>query len=303
MRPGPSRRRRITIVPITLFVLASLWVTASAAEEPWSYAAGTRQSAQSKTGFQVWWRGTEAVVEERQGDALVWQAGCRRTTLVEVNHAARSAVTRSDIAPEQCFKWATASSLAVALAVHDTGMQKVTVEEEKVGVVETYTSVDSSTRVGIVKEWGVPRVVISPDGETTTWDYDELRRTIAEPPSIAVPHEWTTESYSNIALGQASDLSGLGTLPERVGDLAFTTAFEYRATGSATPTLYVFWMAGEKQLQLVRGVGPIASSELGVHEDGGDVVFRKQLGDEYVQIFAPSRRELELLLSGLKMDR
>jgi hypothetical protein len=287
---------------VTFSALAALSVRASGAEPPWMYAAGTRSSGEVVTDFQIWWRGSEAVVEERLKGALVWQSSCRAGTLGELNHQTMSAVVRRELIPEQCFKWATGSSLGVALAVEDSGLRLVAAVQDESGLVETYADKEGVVRVAIIRPWGVPKLFMSPEGQKTEWVYQALRQTGDQPPALEIPTAWTTESYVDLAIGEASRVSGLGNLPERIGDLVFKVAFEYRPAAGSRPTLYVLWTAAERELQLVRGAGLVDPAELGTHEEGGAVVFKRQIGDDYLQVIAPSKVELDRLLAALKIE-
>ena len=113
-----------------------------------------------------------------------------------------------------------------------------------------------------------------------------------------MPSSASTESYGTITRSEATIGLGLPALPARFDDYAFDSAFRYQGDRNRNGTVYAFWInSSGAEIQIVRGEGTVESAELGAHDIGGAILFKKQVGRQYLYVLAPDQRTLSRVLA------
>lgn len=310
-----SSARRIVRHPlrVLLAVLGVLVVAGgieAASIERWRYAAGDRTVGSEVMAFEMYWRGSEAVVRAYRDGSLTGDVRCVQGTYQAVDYVANSTVVREGAPVEDCLRWATGSATDGRALARDSRLVSNGTRSEAGRTLEVFISDGDGKGSGVTelvvdRETGLPRSLARVDGETITWAYRSIEA-VGSVPELVVPKAVGTETYRNLTIADAAAGLGRATLPARLQDFEFYTAFRYVAEGVPNGDVHVLWVRQDggqiqdrAQIQVWRGEGVVEADELGITDMGGAFLFKGQLGKDYVQVLAPDLPTLKYVLSTL----
>lgn len=287
------RKRALAILVVVLVVLLGGLIYAQATSHAgWKTVSGTRESGADRVEFELHYRGQEAVLIERRGDVIVYDARCTGTEFTERFDDAANAVVRRDLAPEDCFRFATGSLLGVAGVRKSPDYDLEGTVEVGGRAGEVWTRTSDATKVGVVLDsrTGLPLQATDPQGTTVYWSYtrmDVVSDGVVPPPGSASVGSPSVETYQDLSLDALAPTFGLTTLPESIGGLPFDTGFSYLGGELSGPTYYAIWSdATGRQVQLIRALASLPADTPTVEDIGGAVVLNLQEGSAHVQIQA-----------------
>lgn len=274
----------------------------AASGDAWRIASGVRTHNEEATAFELYTRGSDAVVREFREGELLSDTRCIDGNYRAANYVAESLVEREGFPPQDCLRWATGSladgyeiarqaSLALAESFETGGrLLDRFVGPDLGGVNELVVDRASSLPTRLVRRDSV-----------VEWTYGKIA-TVATVPAFVESVSGEAETYRSLTRADATVRIGLRSMPARFGRFEFDSAFEYSPNRKAGRTYYAFWIREDgAEIQVVRGVGPVDPSEAGSHDIGGAVLFKKQLGSDYVYVLAPDAATLDVVLAALAL--
>lgn len=310
MRPKGSLRasRRHVRSARLMLVVAGTLVFASgidaASGDPWRIASGVRTHDQESApvDFELYTRGSDAVVREFHGGELLSDTRCMDGKYQAADYVAESLVEREGFPAEDCLRWATGSFADGYEIARQAGLSLVASVDQAGRVLDRFAGPDR----GDVKELMVDRSSKLPtrlvrQDSVVEWSYDKIA-TVASVPSFVDGVSGQAEAYRSLTRADITVRIGLRPMPARFGRFEFDSAFEYSPDRKAGRTYYAFWIREDgAEIQIVRGVGPVDPSEAGSHDIGGAVLYKKQLGSDYVYVLAPDAATLDVVLAALAL--
>ena len=256
--------------------------------------------SQEQLTFEFYARGSDTVLREYRDGALASDTRCERGTYQAADYTAQSLVVREGISVADCVRWATGSfSDGYALA-RDSGLSLVATEEQGGRTLDQFGGGEGSgiTELVVDRASSLPRK-LTRGSDVIEWTYDRIA-TVAGVPDFIAPDASGTETYQNLTRAEAAVGLGVNALPPRFGRFEFREDFRYEAARRSDGTHYAFWVRDDgAEIQVVRGTGPVDADEIGAHDIGGAILFKKQIGSDYVYVLAPDLRAVEEVRAAL----
>lgn len=292
---GRVRRGLVLVVVFAAVLLSGLVYAQATSYAGWKTVSGTRQTGPDRVGFELHYRAGEAVLIERRGDEIVYDARCSGTEFTEKFDDAANAVVRRGLAPADCFRFATGSLLGAASVrtLSDYSFEGTVELDGRVGEVWTRTSDDTKAGVVLDSRTGLPLQATDQAGTLVSWSYalmDVVSDGAVPPPGTGAAASSAVETYQNLSRDKLAPTFGLAVLPDSIGGLPFETGFSYLGGELAEPTYYAIWAdALGRQVQLIRAVATLPPDTPAVEDVGGSAVLNLQEGPAHLQIIATDK--------------
>lgn len=303
--PGTSRRR--TRATRLLLAVAGTLAFASgidaASSDAWRIASGVRTHNEEATAFELYTRGSNAVVREFREGELLSDTRCIDGDYQAADYVAESLVEREGFPAQDCLRWATGSFADGYEIARQAGLALVESVDKGGRVLDRFVGPDRGdvNELVVDRASSLPTRLVRKDS-VVEWSYGKIG-TVATVPAFVDSVSGDAETYRSMTRADAAVGIGLRPLPARFGRFEFDSALEYRPDRNAGRTYYAFWIREDgAEIQVVRGVGPVDPSEAGSHDIGGSVLFKKQLGSDYVYVLAPDAATLDAVLTALALQ-
>ena len=298
-----DHRRPVTLGIIPLAAALLTGSAAIAANPPWTYVVATRTGGAQPVEVRLWHRGTDAVIQELQGDQVVRESRCDGNEIRDQDPRIGQIVLRVVSDKRECFALATDSILGFTRRAQDSGYRPVAAIQFHGRGATRYlrSSGDGPVEIVVDNDSGLP-LFADFGTEQYTWEYAADPLLTRDPPPGVVAAN-ATETYRDVASVHVARQLALEDLPPSIGGLPLDATFTYEAERTGGPVYNAIWTSDrEATISLVIGNVRLPTGEMGLADEGSRVSLRVQLNERYLQISAPSREILRSALAKLRPE-
>lgn len=289
------------LVVVAFVGVSVVWT--GAVSGAWRHVTAVRTGTQDPVVIDLWYRGTEAVMVERQGERVVAEKRCLGGQSIEQWEHGR--VVREAADAVRCFEVATDSVLGFVRVAQGSGFRRDGNREIGGVAAEVYRSETSTSEVISIAIDPVRKLPLQAEfqsGETWSWDYPEPDRSVPVPPEPAfTAQDAPSEIYRDLEGREAAAALKMANVPEAIAGLPLDAVFSYTPANGRTAS-YAVWRSedDDREVQLVVSAMPGEVVGLGIEDLGGALTLALQEDGALVRITAPDRETLELAVSALR---